>query len=274
MLTESVGKLKVFLCILGGIILLHIVILSCVVKSSGAPETEPPKEKNNAGEKTEKKTAASPKAEKKGLFSWFGGSKKTTAPAPEVQSPSPPPKPVYKYRKLSEDPGFGRALDYSKARRGTMPAHLIPGDRSTAAILVDMKTRKVLWEKNSHQMVPIASMSKMMTILLTMEHVEKSPQLSLSTVIPISKDVLHLPSREGIVWLDPRERFPLSDLIKCTAIKSANDAALQLALLVSGSEADFVARMNEKARFLGMADTRFVNAHGLPTKTALFILGS
>ena len=107
-----------------------------------------------------------------------------------------------------------------------------------AAHLIDADTRKVLWEKECHKPVPVASMSKMMTLLLTMEHLDAHPELSLETPVRISKEVLRLPSREGIVWLDPKETFPIADLVKCAAIKSANDAALQLALTVSGSEAE------------------------------------
>ena len=242
------SRLPVFAGIVAVIIILHVIVLSIVINSSSGgklPEEqlETPAAVQKAPSREEKQNLPEQK---------------------KAEEKNPAEK--ERYRRKSGNPRFGRPLDYSGARRGAMPPQIIPGDSSTSGIIADMQTRKVLWEKNSRKAVPVASMSKMMTILLVMEHLEKSPALSLDTPVKISPAVLRLPSREGIVWLDPRETFPISDLIKCAAVKSANDAALQLALTVAGSEEKFVAMMNARARAAGMTGTRFINAHGLPDK--------
>ena len=237
------GRLKFFAGILGAIIGVHVIVLALIVGAS------------NSGRKAEKKSAGSSAAESKAV------AQKAEKNTPNRISR----KPVWRYRKKSTDPNFGKDFDYSGALRGPMPVKIAPGDRSSSGILVDMTTRKVLWEKNSDKPVAIASMSKMMTLLLVMEHLETHPKLSLNTRYKVSRSVLNLP-RSGVVWLDPREVFPLSDYMKCAAIKSANDAAYQLALIVSDSESRFVRLMNSRAKALHMTGTNFINAHGLPGK--------
>jgi D-alanyl-D-alanine carboxypeptidase (penicillin-binding protein 5/6) len=227
------GRLKFFIGILITIIVLHIIVLALIVNSSGS-ETE---------KKEDKKASALP-----------------VSPVEKSAKPVTK-KPVWRYRKRSADPRFGTPFNYSGARRNI--GNIIPGDTATTGILVDMNTRRVLWEKNSNRPVAVASMSKMMTLLLVMEHLEARPGLTLDSPIKISKTVLTLP-RSGVIWLDPRETFSYADLIRCAAIKSANDAALQLALTVSGNEKSFVSLMNRKARRLNMTRTTFINAHGLP----------
>ncbi|MBQ9501156.1 MAG: D-alanyl-D-alanine carboxypeptidase [Lentisphaeria bacterium] len=246
----GIARLKFFLTILAAIVLLHVIVIAMVVSSSGNSKPEPAAPSDPA------KQAAPGKPGEKPEPSGTG----TRAPG------VPQTRPQLRYRRPSTQPNFGKPLNHVYARRGEFPGHIVPGDASRTGILIDADTRKVLWEKECHKPVPVASMSKMMTLLLTMEHLDSRPELSLETPVQISKEVLRLPSREGIVWLDPRETFPISDLVKCAAIKSANDAALQLALTVSGSEAAFVEMMNRKAARLGMRHTKFVNAHGLPDK--------
>lgn len=228
------GRLKFFLGILTAIIVLHIIVLILIVNSSGA-----------------EKTAVDKKA--------------ANLPEPSAKEVKPvEKKPVWRYRKPSKNPYFGKPLNYKGARHGSLN-HIVPGDTATAGIIVDMNTRRVLWEKNSNRPVPVASMSKMMTLLLAMEHLEAQPELSLQSPIRVSREVLTVP-RSGVIWLDPRETFSYEDLIKCAAIKSANDASFQLALAVSGSEARFVSLMNQKAKALNMNRTTFINSHGLPAQ--------
>ena len=228
------GRLKFFLGILTAIIVLHIIVLILIVNSSGA-----------------EKTAVDKKA--------------ANLPEPSAKEVKPvEKKTVWRYRKPSKNPYFGKPLNYKGARHGSLN-HIVPGDTATAGIIVDMNTRRVLWEKNSNRPVPVASMSKMMTLLLAMEHLEAQPELSLQSPIRVSREVLTVP-RSGVIWLDPRETFSYEDLIKCAAIKSANDASFQLALAVSGSEARFVSLMNQKAKALNMNRTTFINSHGLPAQ--------
>ena len=129
-----------------------------------------------------------------------------------------------------------------------------------AAVLMEASTGRVLAEKEPHQQRPCASITKVMTLLLTFEAIEAG-KLSLTDTLTASA---HAASMGGSdIWLEEGEQMTVDDLIKATVIMSANDAAVVLAEAVSGSEEAFVARMNERARELGMADTVFKNCNGL-----------
>lgn len=130
-----------------------------------------------------------------------------------------------------------------------------------SAILIEATTGRVLWEKNSDAARPIASVVKIMTLSLVMEALE-AQSISLNDLVIASEHVASMGGSQ--IWLEPGESMAVSDLIKAVAIESANDAAVALAEHVAGSEAAFVAMMNEKARALGCTNTRFINATGLP----------
>ena len=128
-------------------------------------------------------------------------------------------------------------------------------------ILVDTATRKVLWAKGAERAVPIASMTKMMTMLLAEEAIAQG-RVTRETRIPVTVNAYKIGGSQ--VWLDPKEVFPLSELLKAVAIKSANDAAYLVSeYLGDGDASAFVARMNARARELGMSHTSFYDAHGL-----------
>lgn len=128
-------------------------------------------------------------------------------------------------------------------------------------ILVDPATRKILWAKNADRAVPIASMTKMMTLLLAEEAIA-SGKVHRDTVIRVTEAAYRIGGSQ--VWLDPRESFPLQELLKAVAIKSANDAAYLVGeYLGNGDIGAFVKRMNTRAKDLGMSNTTFYDAHGL-----------
>ena len=126
-----------------------------------------------------------------------------------------------------------------------------------------MQTRRVLWEKNSARPVPIASMAKMMTMLLVMEQLEKRSDLSVETSVPVTKTARNVP-RTGVLYLTPGESFTIQELMIATAVKSANDAATLLAEYFGGSVPGFVNMMNSRALQLGLRNTSFINPCGLP----------
>ena len=129
-----------------------------------------------------------------------------------------------------------------------------------AAVLMEASTGQVLFEKGAHDRRACASITKVMTLLLTFEALEAG-ELSLDQELTASA---HAASMGGSdIWLEEGERMTVDDLLKATVIMSANDAAVVLAEAVSGSEEAFVARMNERARELGMEDTVFKNCNGL-----------
>ena len=132
---------------------------------------------------------------------------------------------------------------------------------SKSACLMSYETREVLFEKNSHTKVPVASMVKMMTILLTVEDIENG-ELSLDEMVSTSENASGMGGSQ--VFIDPYVEYSVEDLLKSVIVASANDASVALAEHVSGSEANFVKRMNRRASELGMTDTNYVNCTGLP----------
>ena len=132
-----------------------------------------------------------------------------------------------------------------------------------AACLIDQDTGTVLYEKNADQQMPIASITKVMTLLLTFEAIHDG-RLTLDTLVPVSEHAYHMGGSQ--IWLEPGEQFTLDEMIKAICVSSANDAAVAVAELVGGSEQGFVQMMNDRAAELGMTNTTFHNACGLDTE--------
>ncbi len=129
-----------------------------------------------------------------------------------------------------------------------------------SAVLMDAGSGQLLFEKNAHQPMPPASITKIMTLLLVMEAIEDG-QLRWEDTAVCSD---HAASMGGSqIWLEPGETMTVEELFKAAAVKSANDASMVLAEQVSGSESAFVERMNARAKALGMKDTVFKNPTGL-----------
>ena len=132
---------------------------------------------------------------------------------------------------------------------------------SKSAVLVDFASGSILYEKNSSDHLPIASMVKMMTILLTLEEFEKG-NLNENTMISTSENASGMGGSQ--VFIDPYVEYSASDMLKSVIVASGNDASVALAENISGSEKTFVQKMNERAKQLGMNDTNYVNCTGLP----------
>lgn len=129
-----------------------------------------------------------------------------------------------------------------------------------SAVLMDANSGKILFEKNAHKQRPCASITKVMTLTLVLEAVD-SGKIHMEDVVTTSA---HAASMGGSdIWLEEGEQMTVDEMIKATAVASANDAAVALAEFVSGSEDDFVSAMNDKAKKLGMKDTVFKNCNGL-----------
>ena len=134
---------------------------------------------------------------------------------------------------------------------------------STSAILIDPASGKVLYEKNADQKQPMASMTKIMSMLLIMEQIANN-NLSYNDKVIISKNASGMGGSQ--VFLQAGEEYKVEDLLKCIAISSANDAVVAMAEKISGSEANFVKAMNDKAQELGLTNTHFDNPHGLDSE--------
>ena len=132
-----------------------------------------------------------------------------------------------------------------------------------AAILIDQTSGAVLYEMNADRTMPIASITKVMTLLLTFEAVHAG-RLTMDTAVPVSEHAYHMGGSQ--IWLEPGEQFTLDEMLKAICVSSANDAAVAVAELVGGSEPAFVQQMNARAAELGMEHTTFRNACGLDTE--------
>ena len=128
------------------------------------------------------------------------------------------------------------------------------------AILVSIDTGEVMYEKEADAQVPIASITKVMTLLLTLEAIEAG-KVSMQDIVPISEHAYNMGGSQ--IWLEPGEQFTLDELIKAICVCSANDAAVAVGEFVGGSEPVFAEMMNARAAELGMTNTSFKNACGL-----------
>ncbi|KNY25043.1 D-alanyl-D-alanine carboxypeptidase family protein [Pseudobacteroides cellulosolvens] len=132
--------------------------------------------------------------------------------------------------------------------------------KAKAAILIDAETGTVMFEKNSHEELPLASVTKVMSMLLIMEAID-SGKVTYEDMVPVSEHAYNMGGSQ--VYLKPGEEFTVLEMLKAVAIHSANDAVVALAEKISGSEEIFVSAMNEKAKQLGMNNTNFLDCNGL-----------
>ncbi|CAI9387945.1 D-alanyl-D-alanine carboxypeptidase family protein [Niallia sp. Sow4_A1] len=134
-------------------------------------------------------------------------------------------------------------------------------DNVKSAILIDRDTGTIMYEKNSEEKLPPASMTKIMTMLLIMEAIDQG-KLKLDEKIRTSE---HAASMGGSqIFLEPGEEMTTEEMLKGIAIGSGNDAAVAVAERLAGSEEEFVHLMNKKAKELGLESTQFQNVTGLP----------
>ena len=129
-----------------------------------------------------------------------------------------------------------------------------------AAVLIDLDSGTVLYEKEPDTPMSIASITKVMTLLLTFEAIDAG-KVSLQDTVPVSDHAYNMGGSQ--IWLEPGETFTLDEMIKAICVSSANDAAVAVAEFIGGSESAFAELMNQKAAALGMTNTTFKNACGL-----------
>ncbi|MCM3760304.1 D-alanyl-D-alanine carboxypeptidase [Alkalihalobacillus oceani] len=136
-------------------------------------------------------------------------------------------------------------------------------ENATSAIVIERDTGKVLFEKNSHEKLPPASMTKIMTMLLIMEAIDEG-SLSYDDTVRTSEYAASMGGSQ--IFLEPGEEMTVTDMLKAIAVASGNDASVAMAEHIGGSEEEFVNMMNEKARELGLENTHFMNSNGLPAE--------
>lgn len=135
-----------------------------------------------------------------------------------------------------------------------------PQVSAKAAVLMEVKTGSVIYEKNPHEHLSPASITKIMTLILIFEALDEE-KIKLTDNVTTSEYASSMGGSQ--VYLAEGEVQSVETMIKCIVISSANDASVAMAELIAGSETEFVKRMNEKATELGMKDTNFEDCSGL-----------
>ena len=129
-----------------------------------------------------------------------------------------------------------------------------------SAILMEASTGEIIFEKNSHEKLHPASMTKMMSMLLILENIEKGV-INWDDIVTVSSNASSMGGSQ--ILLETNEQMSVSDLFKGIAVASGNDAVVAMAEKIAGTEEEFVNMMNKRANELGLTDTNFKNCHGL-----------
>ena len=129
-----------------------------------------------------------------------------------------------------------------------------------SAILVEQTSGQVLYELNADEKLPIASVTKTMTMLLIMEALD-SGKINLTDTVSTSEYAASMGGSQ--VFLEPGEEMPVEDMLKAVVVASGNDAAVAMAEFIAGTESAFVEMMNKRAKELGCKNTHFINCNGL-----------
>lgn len=141
-----------------------------------------------------------------------------------------------------------------------MTAAAAPETEAKSAVLMEQSTGRVLFEQNAHEKLPPASVTNVMTMLLTMEAIDGG-NLTYDTIVTASERAKSMGG--STIFLETNEQMSVNDLLKGIAVASGNDACVAMAEHIAGSEQGFVDMMNNRASELGMNDTSFKNTNGL-----------
>jgi len=134
---------------------------------------------------------------------------------------------------------------------------------AVSAVVIDAESGTVIFEKNSHQKLPPASITKVMTMLLVMEAIDQG-KLKLTDMVTTSERAASMGGSQ--IFLEVGEQMTVEEMLKGVAMASGNDASVALAEKLAGTEDQFVAMMNERAAQLGLKNTHFMNSNGLPVE--------
>ncbi|MGI6119475.1 MAG: D-alanyl-D-alanine carboxypeptidase family protein [Desulfosporosinus sp.] len=134
---------------------------------------------------------------------------------------------------------------------------------ATSAILMDAASGKILYEKETHKELPPASVTKIMTLLVAADAIA-SEKVKLTDTVVASENASKLGGSQ--IYLEPGETFTLEEMLIAIAVGSANDSCVAVAEHIFGTHEAFVEEMNNKAQALGLKNTHFVNAYGLPAE--------
>ncbi|HBM16398.1 MAG TPA: hypothetical protein DD381_08680 [Lentisphaeria bacterium] len=205
-----------------------------------------------------------------GIYKWGTSGSKPEIPVSKPSSSaqteisSPQELPVPQKIVSLPDEGIPLPFKYDKTVWNDLSAVPLSKDARTG-LLVNLNTREVLWAKNPKKPVPIASMTKMMTLLLIMEYMQHDPAISLDTMVQVTREASKIGGSQA--WLDPKEQFSIRELLKTIVVHSANDSSYLLAQYFgNGDVQTFINKMNQRAEELHLPGAHFSNPDGLPEK--------
>ena len=193
---------------------------------------------------------------------------------PPVVQPTTPP--VVRPATPSAQASRGTVGPYHKGFFQVTEKELSPAVKKAVAevrsgLVIDLNTNAILWQKDASSVHPIASLTKLLTATMLMEHLAAHPEQSLQTTVTITSDDRAYFKRNGIkgVFLDTNEVYTLDDFLMCMMICSANDCAYMVGRYLNGGDAKgFPEKMNARAKELGLNNMHFNNANGLPINAA------
>lgn len=252
------GRILIIIAIVA---LMHGVVCFMLLRS--AQETPPDAPAMPAATEVQPPVAATP------VPVAAAAAPETTAPAPAPAAPLAVPERRPATVKadallVPRNVSYGRFIDDP----GNLPAKLeqLLDTGCRSGILVDLGSRRILWQKEARTAFAIASMSKIMTAYeLLLQLSEPSCKYTLETVVPVPKKMYRKYS-DCHIYMDPRESFTIDELLKCMIIHSANDCAYLLGEFMAGSEEAFVKQMNARAASMGLQTLSFCNTNGLPDR--------
>lgn len=137
---------------------------------------------------------------------------------------------------------------------------IVLGKNAKSAILIEASTGEILYQNNQDERLEPASMTKMMSMLLILESIDKGI-IKWDEIVTVSENASSMGGSQ--ILLETNEKMSVSDLFKGIAVASGNDAVVAMAEKIAGTEEGFVNMMNEKAKELGLKNTNFKNPHGL-----------
>lgn len=141
-------------------------------------------------------------------------------------------------------------------------ASFVPDGKHESSVLIEKTTGKILLDNNSTKKLPIASVTKLMTILLTLEKIDNK-EINLNDKVMVSENANGMGGSQ--IFLDSNTEYSLGELLKSVIVASANDSSVAIAEHIAGSENNFVKLMNERATELGLQHTNYANCTGLPS---------
>ena len=201
--------------------------------------------------------------------------KPPVTPAPKSTATNPQKPPVTPTTPKSTAPSTLKPYTASHYRLGlkALPAKLAKtAEGARAGVLIDLDTHTILWERNSTQSYPIASLTKMLTSLMLLQKVRSTPGLTLdSTITVTAEDREYIKKTKNMgsgVYLDTGEKFTLREYLKCMIICSANDCAYIVGkFLGDGNLSSGIQLMNDQAKAMGLSEMKFYTPNGVPIDT-------